>query len=125
LALAAVGLADLLEDFYAYAGQSGSEALRRQAGLLWENAGRILAGQGIVRFGQEGEALNPRLHTVKASDESPLPREQLVRVLQSGYAYQNALIRKAAVVVSRGPESGAASENQTEEGETNGQNSWH
>jgi molecular chaperone GrpE (heat shock protein) len=104
LVLAAIGLADLLEDFYAYAGQSGSEELKCQAKLLWENAGGILANRGILRFSGEGQSLNPHIHTVKASAESPLPREQVVRTLQSGYMYQNALIRKAAVVVSRGQE---------------------
>jgi molecular chaperone GrpE (heat shock protein) len=102
LALAAMGLADLLEDFCAYAGQSGSEALKHQAKLLRENSGGILLNCGILRFGEEGQPLDPRIHTVKASAESPLPREQVVRVLQSGYVYKNTLIRKAAVVVSRG-----------------------
>lgn len=107
LALAAVGLADLLEDFGAYAGQSGSEALKHQAKLLWENAGGLLLNCGILRFGEEGQPLDPRIHTVKASAESSLPREQVVRVLQSGYVYKNTVIRKAAVVVSRGQETGA------------------
>jgi molecular chaperone GrpE (heat shock protein) len=98
----AIGLADLLEDFYAYAGQSGEEALQYQAKLLWEKAGAILSGQGILRLGEEGQPLNPQIHTVQAGAESPLPREQVVRVLQTGYVYQNTLIRKAAVVVSRG-----------------------
>jgi molecular chaperone GrpE (heat shock protein) len=104
LALAAMGLADLLEDFCAYAGQSGSEELKQQAKLLWKNSGGILSGCGILRFGEEGETLNPQVHRVEASAESALPREQVVRVLQSGYLYQNTLIRKAAVVVSRGQE---------------------
>jgi molecular chaperone GrpE (heat shock protein) len=116
LALAAVGLSDLLEDFCVYAGQSGSEELKHQAGLLRENSGRILAGCGIVRLGEKGEPLDPRIHTVKASAESPLPRERVVQVLQSGYACQNALMRKAAVVVSRGRED-AALDRETEAGE--------
>ncbi|MDR3174160.1 MAG: nucleotide exchange factor GrpE, partial [Treponema sp.] len=102
LVWAAVGLVDLLEDFYTYARQNGSEELKHQAKLLWENAGGILSNCGIIRFGEEGELLDPRIHTVKASAESPFPREQVIQVLQSGYAYQNAMIRKAAVVVSRG-----------------------
>jgi molecular chaperone GrpE (heat shock protein) len=102
LVFAALSLADLLEDFCAYAEQSGSEELKHQAGLLRENSDNILGGCGIFRFGEKGEALNPQIHTVKASAESPLPREQVVRVLQSGYVYQNALLRKAAVVLSRG-----------------------
>jgi molecular chaperone GrpE (heat shock protein) len=104
LVLAAIGLADLLEDFRAYAGQSGGEALKHQAKILWENSGGVLLNCGVIRFGEEGQPLDPRIHTVKASADSELPREQVIRVLQSGYAYKNALIRKAAVVVSRGRE---------------------
>jgi molecular chaperone GrpE (heat shock protein) len=106
LVLAAVGLSDLLEDFCAYARRSGSEALRGQARLLWEKAGGILSGCGILRFGAEGQTLNPQLHTVKAGAESPFPREQVAELLQSGYAYRNSVIRKAAVVVSRGQNDG-------------------
>jgi molecular chaperone GrpE (heat shock protein) len=102
LVFVSMGLSDLLEDFSTYAEQSGGEELKHQAGLLWEQAGNILGGCGIFRFGLAGESLNPQIHTVKASVESSLPREQVVQVLQSGYAYQGLLLRKAAVVVSRG-----------------------
>jgi molecular chaperone GrpE (heat shock protein) len=100
----AVGLSDLLEDFFAYAKRSGGEELRSQAKLLWEQAGKILSDCGLLRFGEEGQSLDPRIHTVKAGVESSFSREQVVQVLQCGYAYQNMLLRKAAVVVSRGQE---------------------
>jgi molecular chaperone GrpE (heat shock protein) len=115
LVLAAIALCDLLEDFCVYARRSGSEELEHQAGLLWEHAGGILGDMGIIRFGESGQLLDPQIHTVKASAESPLPREHVVRALQSGYLYQNALIRKAAVVVSRGPEDENTDENNTDE----------
>ncbi|MDR2095671.1 MAG: nucleotide exchange factor GrpE [Treponema sp.] len=102
LVSAAIYLCDLLEDFCAYARQSGSEELKHQAGILWQKSGGILAGCSVFRLGEEGQPMNPQIHTVKASVESPFPREQVVQVLQSGYVYQNALVRKAAVVVSRG-----------------------
>lgn len=104
LVFVAIALADLIEDFFTYARQSGSEELKHQAGIMWENAGGALSGCGIFRFGEEGQPLNPQIHTVKASVESPLPREQVVQVLQSGYLYHNTLLRKAAVVLSRGQE---------------------
>ncbi|MDR1108388.1 MAG: nucleotide exchange factor GrpE [Spirochaetaceae bacterium] len=106
LVMAAIGLVDLLEDFCTYAGQSGSEELEHQAGILWKNAGSILASRGIFRFGEKGQPLDPQIHTVKASAESPFPPEQVVQVLQSGYVYRNTLVRKAAVVVSRGRQDG-------------------
>jgi molecular chaperone GrpE (heat shock protein) len=102
LVLAAIGLVDLLEDVCTYAGQSGSEELEHQTGILWENAGTILSNCGIFRLGNVGQLLNPQIHTVKASAESPFPPEQVVQVLQSGYLYRDMLVRKAAVVVSRG-----------------------
>jgi molecular chaperone GrpE (heat shock protein) len=102
LVFAATALSDLLEDFCTYAAHSGSEELKHQAGLLWEHSGSILGDRGILRFGAVGETLNPQIHTVKAGVESPFPREQVVQVLQSGYAYQGILLKKAAVVVSRG-----------------------
>jgi molecular chaperone GrpE (heat shock protein) len=102
LVFAAISLSDLLEDFCVYARQSGSEELKHQARLLRENADGILSSRGIFRFGEEGDPLNPQIHTVKASAESPLPRERVVQVLQSGYLSQNVLLRKAAVVISRG-----------------------
>jgi molecular chaperone GrpE (heat shock protein) len=108
LVLAAIGLSDLLDDFCAYARQSGSEELHHQAGLLRESANGILSAQGIFSFGAAGQSMDPRIHTVKASVESPLPRELVVDVLQSGYVYRNVILRKAAVVVSRGTEDAAA-----------------
>ena len=131
LALAAMGLADLLEDFCAYAGRSGSKELEHQAKLLREKAGGVLSDCGITRLGEEGQTLNPQIHRVEAIAESSFPREQVIRVLQSGYRYQNTLIRKAAVVVSRGQEEPAESgqggrgDSCKEEEQNEGQNSWH
>ncbi|MDR3162073.1 MAG: nucleotide exchange factor GrpE [Spirochaetaceae bacterium] len=113
VALGAIGLADLLEDFCAYAGRSGSEALNHQARLLWEQACDHLFGCGIAPVGIAGQSLDPRLHTVKAGAASPLPREQIVQVLRQGYTYQGMLVRKAAVVVSRGPEEAAGEPEET------------
>jgi molecular chaperone GrpE (heat shock protein) len=130
LVLAAIDLADLLDDFFAYAGRSGSEELRHQAGLLKKSAGSILTAQGILGFGEPGQTLDPRIHTVKASAESSLPREQVVEALQTGYVYRNTLLRKAAVVVSRGQElsgeadTGMKATDDTEEG-IGEQNSRH
>ncbi|GHU41946.1 hypothetical protein FACS1894190_10650 [Spirochaetia bacterium] len=102
LVLAAIAICDLLEVFYTFARQSGNEALNHQAGILWEQSGYRLYENNIVRIGAEGQPLNPQIHTVQKSVESHLPCEQVLEVLQSGYLYKNAIIRKAAVVVSGG-----------------------
>ena len=102
LVTAAIGIADLIEYFRAYAEQNGDEALKAQARVMWQNTAGILANCGVFRFGKAGEPLDPQIHTVKASVESSFPYEYVTEVLQSGYTTQNRLLRKAAVVVSRG-----------------------
>jgi molecular chaperone GrpE (heat shock protein) len=101
---AAVGLSDLLEDFYVYAGQSGSEALEHQGRLLWDNAQALLGNCGITRLGEAGQPLDPEIHKVQAAAVSSIPREHVARVLQSGYQYLGMLLRKAVVIVSSGME---------------------
>jgi molecular chaperone GrpE (heat shock protein) len=102
LAKTAIALSDMLEDFYSYAKQSGSEELKHQTAILWTQAGKLLMNNNIVRFGGTGKSFNPKLHSVQKGVESPLPKEQVLDVLQSGYVYKNVLVRKAAVVVSVG-----------------------
>ncbi|MDR1575097.1 MAG: nucleotide exchange factor GrpE [Treponema sp.] len=104
LVAAVVALCDILEHFYAYARQSGGEDLELQARLLWKNAAAVLEGCGITRLGEEGQYLDPEIHTVESAAASFLPREYVVRVLQSGYRYLGNVLRRAVVVVSTGTE---------------------
>jgi molecular chaperone GrpE (heat shock protein) len=98
----ALGLSDMLEHFCVYAGRSGSAELEYQGSLLWQNSRLLLETCGIARLGEAGESLNPALHTVQSALASELPKEQIIQVLQSGYAYFGRLVRKAVVVVSKG-----------------------
>jgi molecular chaperone GrpE (heat shock protein) len=104
LVLAAIGLCDMLEDFCAYARQSDSEELEHQGRLLWKNSGALLEDCGITRLGEEGQPLNPGIHTVQAAAASAFPREHVAQVLQSGYRYLGAVVRRAIVVISAGTE---------------------
>jgi molecular chaperone GrpE (heat shock protein) len=104
LAGAAIGLCDMLEDFCAYAVQSGSADLEEQARVLWKNSGALLEACGITRLGEAGQLLNPAIHSVQAAVPSDFPKEQVTRVLQSGYRYLGAIARRAVVVVSAGAE---------------------
>jgi len=102
LAEAAVALSDILEDFCAYAAASGDGELARQARIMWDNAGALLERSGFVRLGIEGQTLDPSVHAVQAAEPSAYPKEQISRVLQSGFRYRGNLVRKAAVAVSSG-----------------------
>jgi len=102
---AAVGLCDLIEDFFEYSQQSGMEELARQALMMRKEADGLLEQCGIARLGEEGQPLDPDVHSVRSGAASQIPREHVVKVLQSGYRYLGAIMRKATVVVSMGMES--------------------
>jgi molecular chaperone GrpE (heat shock protein) len=102
LAGTVVGLCDVLEDFCAYARDSGDAALGEQARILWKNAGNLLERCGFARLGEIGQPLDPEIHTVQSAAISPLPQEHVTQVLQSGYRYLGAVVRKAVVVLSKG-----------------------
>lgn len=104
LAAAVVGLCDILEDFRAYAAGAGEPELEEQARLMWKNAGRLLERCGFIRLGDEGQPLDPEIHTVQSAVSSPVPREHVARVLQSGYRHLGTVVRRATVVVSKGME---------------------
>ena len=104
LVAAAVGLCDMLEDFCAYAQGSGDGPLAQQARMMWKNAGSLLERCGITRLGKDGQPLDPDIHSVQSASSSAVPEEHVARVLQSGYRYLGTVLRKAAVVVSKGSE---------------------
>jgi molecular chaperone GrpE (heat shock protein) len=111
MAATAMSLSDIIEDFCAYARQSDSEELEHQALIMRKNASDLLESRGITKVGEEGQRLDPEIHTVHSAVASPIPREHVARVLQSGYRYLGALARKADVVVSVGMEETKSEQN--------------
>lgn len=99
---AVVGLCDIIDDFNAYAAQSGDDTLYEQALMMWDNTERFLEECGMARIGGEGTELDPEIHTVQAVTPGTLPKEYVEHVLRSGYRYMGAVIRKASVAVSLG-----------------------
>jgi molecular chaperone GrpE (heat shock protein) len=102
LAGAVVGLCDILEDFCAYAQNSGDAELDRQARMMLGNSGSLLERCGFARLGDVGQPLDPEIHAAQSAVFSQIPRECVAQVLQSGYRYCGAVVRKAAVVLSKG-----------------------
>jgi len=101
---AIIGLCDLIDDFYEFSSQSGSEDISRQALLMRKKTDGLLGGCGIARFGEKGQPLNPRIHTVQAGTASHIPKEHVAKVLQSGYVHMGMVLRKATIIVSLGME---------------------
>ncbi|MCL1919140.1 MAG: nucleotide exchange factor GrpE [Peptococcaceae bacterium] len=104
LVQAAVGLCDLIDDFCVFAGQSDSEALENQALMMQKKANALLEKCAMIRLGEEGQPLNPEIHTVRAAVPSSFPREYVACVLQSGYRYLGSVMCKAIVAASLGEE---------------------
>jgi len=99
-----VGLSDLIDDFCAFAQYSENEALEHQARLMQKKVVDLLECCAITRLGEDGQLLDPKVHAVQSAVMSSVAREHVVQVLQSGYRYQGVVFRRAAVVVSLGPE---------------------
>lgn len=99
---AVVGMSDIIEDFYAFARQSKDPELASQAQMMWKNAGILLEKCGITRLGEAGQPMDASIHNVRSVSPSVYPCEHVAEVLQSGYRYMGAVLRKAAVIVSTG-----------------------
>jgi len=109
-----IGLTDIIEDFVHFASDSGDQELSRQSMMMWDNSGILLEKCSLTRLNGEGRTMDPDFHTVYETEPSACPREQITRVLQSGYTYKGAVVRRASVVVSDG-----SGEYQLTEGEEN------
>lgn len=62
----------------------------------------ILNEADVSIIGTVGERLNPEIHkVVGAENAAGIAAEQILQIIQSGYLYQNKVIRKAKVIVSK------------------------
>jgi molecular chaperone GrpE (heat shock protein) len=100
LAAAMIAMCDILESFTRFA--ETVPALREQGEAMQAQAGQALARTGLHRIGETGEIVSPKLHNVQSVVESNLPAQSVAKVLQYGYEYGGKILRKAAVVISKG-----------------------
>ena len=91
-----VAMGDLLDNLLPYMQEHGQTIAAKK-----EDA---MSACGLERLGYIGERLDSRLHTVASAEYSGAPPESIIRVLESGYAYNGKIIRKATVILSKGAE---------------------
>jgi len=96
-----VTIADLMDDVLNFLHKNRVE----HTNIISAKMEEAINACGLERLGTSGEPLDPRLHTVASAQFSEIPKEHLISVLQSGYAYNGKLIRRATVIVSKGVES--------------------
>lgn len=89
-------LCDLLDDLLPHIG-GHSEAVEAKKD-------EVMRTCGMEPLGFIGERLDPKLHTAASAEYSDAPLECVIRVLQAGYAYRGKVIKKATVILSKGPE---------------------
>jgi len=95
---ALITVSDVMDDVLQFLRGHGVE----HVDIIAAKVNEALEGCGVERLGAPGEPLDPRLHAVASAEFSDTPREHIIKVLQSGYAYGGKLARKAAVIVSKG-----------------------
>lgn len=87
----------------AEAGDSGAEGISLCLKVLMD----CLARHNLQRVDADGD-FDPDMHEAVGTCASELPRGRVAQMVQSGYRLHGRLIRPARVLVSRGPEEGAA-----------------
>jgi len=93
--ISTTGILDNLLEYLRRAGAEGVEPLAAQHEAA-------LISCGLERLGFPGERLDPRLHTVISAEFNEAPLETVVQTVESGYQYRGKVIRKAAVIISKG-----------------------
>jgi len=97
-----VSLIDSIYDFYLFS--IDQPALFEQAQAMFNKAVKSAddIGLDVIVENAESEAtFDFRLHTIEAAVPSLLPPGQIIQVLQCGYIYQDIILRKASVMVSK------------------------
>ncbi len=82
-----------------------------------DSLGRIVAGEGLVRFGAEGDVFDPRLHeALMHSLSAEVTTTTCDKVVQAGYQFGDRVVRPALVtVVDPDPEAASSGAPATEQ----------
>ena len=98
---ALIAVTDLLDSLLQHIQHTGAAHVETIAAKMDE----ALNACGLEKLGFIGQQLDPRQHSVASAEFSGAPLESVVRVLENGYMYRGNVIRKAAVIISKGSES--------------------
>jgi len=97
-----IGAADLVEDFYVYYKEHYDENLSTQSKLMWNTLCKAMTGAGLIRIADENTPFNMQLNSIENTTcDNAFPNGNIVKVLKSGYIYNNTVYRKSIVIVNR------------------------
>jgi len=93
----------------AASGEADAAKLREGTELTLKMLGRVMEKFHIEEIDPQGQPFDAERHQAMTMQEnSELPPNTVVAVMQKGYALNDRLLRPAMVIVSRAPEAGAA-----------------
>lgn len=102
LAKALIAAADLVEDFYVYYKEHYDVSLSAQSELMWKTICKAMAGAGLIRIADENTPFDMHLNSIEGTTHNDAFQNGfIVKVLKSGYIYNNTVYRKSIVVVNR------------------------
>ena len=93
-------VSDMLDGLLQFIQPSGAG----HAATIAAKRDEALKACGLERFDGLGSFLDPRFHTVAGAEFYDAPPEHVIGVLECGYVYRGSVIRKAAVIISKGRE---------------------
>ena len=93
-------ISDMLDGLLQFIRSSGAD----HAVTIAAKRDEALIACGLERYDGIGSFLDPRFHTVAGAEFSDAPPEHVVGALECGYVYRGSVIRKAAVIISKGRE---------------------
>ena len=91
---------DMLDGLLQFIQSSGAD----HAAAIAAKRDEALKACGLEMFDGLGSYLDPRFHTVAGAEFGDAPPEQVIGVLENGYAYRGSVVRKATVIISKGRE---------------------
>jgi molecular chaperone GrpE len=100
-----VKLLPILDNFeLAIKNKESEEEFCKGVELIYAQIFSILEEEGLEQIKTEGEVFDPYKHEALIKEESDLPENTIVEVLQKGYELNDKVIRHAKVKLSKGTE---------------------
>jgi molecular chaperone GrpE (heat shock protein) len=99
---ALISLADIIYDFYYFAGTDPLSPLFEQARMMWNTTKNAAQSAGLVIIDSGNEPFDFRLHSVESTEHDDcLPEGYVTKTLKCGYIYKDEITRRALVIINK------------------------
>jgi len=99
---AVIALADIIEDFYAFAAEDMDSPFFSQAQMMWNLAKSKAEAAGLTIIDAFEEPFDYTVHSIEGTAfDDGLPTGYVIKTLKCGYIFKDEIIRPAAVIVNK------------------------